>query len=643
MSVNSNLRKLLAVSTPSISTPPARLLPAGMVISLAAYLGAKIYGVIYGLPTPYLELLLLPTGACALALVLRLDGPAGVVSFVASEEAENSAQQARIRLLAVWGGALLLLLTMTLVVTNTVPLITSEDESAIINGGYQVAHEGSLRIDNGLNDTYDTNIIGGLRAVNKTATDRYYGAFPGSALLYAPFSYLPSDTAYRLYTALFASIIPIALYVLARKLLHSWLAAFIATLIFVASPAFAHWSVTVFNNVPVLAMELIAVAFIVVPERLKRSHVGFAGALMGLALFVRVTELMFVLPMLALVIWRTRAWKDCLPLLGGVSAGGLLVLMTNWLFLGDPFFFPHVGMPYISLHTAPAAQHSSQSLLERYFLFAIGTSGSASNFSALDKIHNVWFHVRYLGSSTFAFPFLPVAFAGLALLVTAGRRNGWLLLIGIIFMATLVIAVYGQQHNNYFGFGLPIVRSSFVRYSLPIYALLAIAAGGFFLEVARLLSTRGTAAVLPLVGLVLVLGWVSIGQSYDREVYGFNRLNAARDRDRSAWHDIDAVIQKQQGPALLIVDRNSMKMVPNNRYPDTINYSQIPPTSWQTDLYPVISAAMGDRKVYLLISEIQPASQSARKLLSDQFHLETDLQVSPWGLYQVQPPIHEGR
>jgi hypothetical protein len=643
MSVNSNLRKSLAVSMPSIVRLPARLLPAIIVISLVAYLGAKIYGVINGLPTPYLELLLLPAGACALALVLRLDGRADAVSLDVSDEAESSAEQARVQILAICGGALLLLLTMTLVVANTVPLITSEDESAIINGGYQVAHEGSLRIDNSLNDTYGTNIIGGLRAVNKTATDRYYGAFPGSALLYAPFSYLPSDTAYRLYTALFAGIVPIALYVLARTLLRSWLAAFIATLIFVASPAFAHWSVTVFNNVPVLAMELSALAFVIVPERLDRRHVGFAGALMGLALFVRVTELMFVLPMLALVLWRTRAWKDCLPLLGGVVAGGLLVLMTNWLFFGDPFFFPHVGTPYISLHTAPAEQHSSQSLLERYFLFAIGTSGSASNFSASAKISNVWFHIRYLGSSTFAFPFLPVAFAGLALLVAAGRRNGRLLLIGIVFIATPVIAIYGQQHNNYFGFGLPITRSSFVRYSLPIYALLAIAAGGFFLELGRLLRMRDITAAFLFVGLVLVLGCVSIGQSYDREVYGFNRLNAARDRDRSAWRDIDEVIQKQQGPALLIVDRNSMKMVPNNKFPDTINYSQIPSTSWQTDLYPVISAALDDRKVYLLISEIQTDSQHARDLLSDQFYLETDLRVSPWGLYQVEPPIHEGR
>ena len=643
MSVNSKLQKPLAVSTSPIARVPARLLPAIIAISLVAYLSAKVYGVIFGLPTPYLELLLLPAGVCALALVLRLEGRASAPSLDAVEHAEHNAQQARTRLLAAGGGAILLLFTMTLVVANTVPLITSEDESAIINGGYQVAHEGSLRIDNGLNDTYDTNIIGGLHAVNKTATDRYYGAFPGSALLYAPFSYLPSDTAYRLHTALFAAIIPIALYILARKILRSWLAAFIATLIFVASPAFAHWSVTVFNNVPVLAMELSALTFIVVPERLESRHVGFAGALMGLALFVRVTELMFVLPMLALVIWRTRAWKDCLPLLGGVAAGGLLVLMTNWIFFRDPFFFPQVGTPYISLHTAPAAQHSSQSLLERYFLFAIGTRGSASNFSASDKISNVWFHVRYLGSSTFAFPFLPVAFAGVALLVAAGRRNGWLLLIGIMFMATLVIAVYGQQHNNYFGFGLPIARSSFVRYSLPIYALLAIAAGGFFLELGRILSTRGTATVVLFVGLVLVLGCVSIGQSYDREVYGFNRLNAARDRDRTAWHDVDAVIQKQQGPALLIVDRNSMKMVPNNRYPDTINYSQIPDTIWQADLYPVISAAMKDRKVYLLISEIQPASQHARELLGDQFYLETALKISPWGLYQIEPPIHEGR
>jgi len=635
----SSLRRRVVVNVPAMPILSARLLKAGLILSLACYLAAKVYGMVNGMLSPMFELLLLPGGLCAVALALRSSSGAGTV-----EARDAAAEAPALRRYGLVGAGVILVFTLILVVLNTVPLVTSPDESAIISAGYEIAHNGSMRVENDYNDTYNTNIIGGLHTSDRTAHDRFYAAFPGSALLYAPFSYFSRDMGYRFFTALFACIAAGALYIVGWRLLGSWPAALIGTLLFVASPAFGHWSVTVFNNVPVLGIELVALTFLLVPQRLRGQHVAVAGGLMGLALFIRITEFALVLPMLALVLLRSRRLTMTLPLLAGAFAGGVLVLLTNEIFFGSPFFLPHVGNAYISLHAPPEAQHSSQSLLERYFLFAIGTSGSPSNFHGLTKLHDLWFHVRYLGSSTFAFPFLPVAFTGLAVMIAARQRQAWPLLLGVMITAMLIVGIYGKQHNNYFGYGLPIVRSSFVRYSLPVYALFAVAAGGFFLELGRILRPDARAALLLFSALVVILGGVGVAQTYDSRVYGFNRLNESRERDRDAWREIDATLQQEHSPVLLVVGENAMKLVPNDKYPNTINYGQIPNDQWQADLMPVISTAVRFRQpVYLLLSEIQPESQYALDQFQTQFTVEQRLRYGPWGLYQIGLPLSEVR
>src|SRR4029077_7432244 len=131
-----------------------------------------------------------------------------------------------------------------------------------------------------------------------------------------------------------------------------------------------------------------------------------------------------------------------------------------------------------------------------------------------------------------------------------GKRDIWLL-VGAIFTVTLaVLAVYGKK-SDYYGFGQPIVRSSFVRYSLPIYALLSVAAGAFFLDAARVFRVGVIARMLP-AALIAIVVTVGVAHSYDSNVYGFNQLNSLRQEDQAAWNRIEPFLEESHVTPLVI-------------------------------------------------------------------------------------------
>jgi hypothetical protein len=569
------------------------LLRAGFAVSLAAYLLLKLAGAIVDLP-PLVDLSILPAGVCAIGLALQ--------ARTRDEEADAAETQSmNFGLLA---AAVLVVFTITYLAVNTVPFVTSQDESAIVHGGHELATSGSLRVTSPLNDRYQTNMIGALHVLYRTPTDMYYRTFPGTAALYAPFSVLPGGLGYRLFTVSFGTLAIGALYFVARRLLGSWQAAFVAALAFAVSPAFGHWAVTVYNNVPVLALELCALAVALWAPRERTWAFGLAGALLSVAFFARVTEVVYVAPLFALVWWRSRSWRGVAALTAATVAGVALIGVTNAIFFHDALLLPHIGKGYLWLPASPsqAVQQtgpSSTTLLGRYAEF---TGTSPSNAHLLDQIKHLWFHARYLASSTFAFPFLGLGLVGITWRAAAGRRGTWLLAGALLTAALAVLVIYGRESSNYYGYGQAIVRSSFVRYSLPVYAMLGLATGAFALEASRLFRGTAVARALPiaLVGVILVAG---VAKSYDADVYGFNRLNGYREDDRAAWSQIKPLLGKELQTPLLIGGPSSEKLIDSDYEKYFINYMTLPDFYRIPPVAAVAERASAERPVFLIMSE----------------------------------------
>jgi hypothetical protein len=98
---------------------------------------------------------------------------------------------------------------------------------------------------------------------------------------------------------------------------------------------------------------------------------------------------------------------------------------------------------------------------------------------------------------------------------------------------------------------------------------------------------------------------VGVAQSYDWDVYGFNRLNTFRENDRDAWFAVEDFLQSRPDDPLLLVGVYSMKLVDVDEYPDLINYHAIAPGEWDRQLWPTVAKVAADREVYAITTETQ--------------------------------------
>jgi hypothetical protein len=321
---------------------------------------------------------------------------------------------------------------------------------------------------------------------------------------------------------------------------------------------------------------------------------------MGLAVFVRTQDALLLPLILCFVAARTRAVGSIAAYLVPAGAFIGLVALTNQWFYGSVTFLPASGLSlYIPLPgVALGGGGGGAGAVERYVLHLLGTQTYA-DFSLSEKSGNWWYHLRYLAGSSFAFPLLVPGIAGLALGIA---RREWraiqiaaLLAIVVIF----VVGLYGNQEGNYFGYGQNIVRSSFVRYSLPIYALAAVGIACGWAMVQRMATQHGLGGAAQVVLTLIVAGGCVAGVrvSYDAKYYGFDRSNMLREWGVRQHTFIDSVIEtglKEHERVLVLAGPRTSKLVDLSKYPDTIDYDQVPAVYWDRAIAPAIRGAQDD-------------------------------------------------
>jgi len=607
-------------------------LTVGFAISLAAYLIEMLAGVVVRVPQ-IAQLTLVPAGLCAVGLGL------GMRSANAEERASMEEPAEATMLPGIAAGLVLAIFVATYLAINTVPIATSQDESAILNGAYNLTTEHSLRSTSPLNDRYDTNIFGALHVMYQTPTKMYYRVFPGSAVLYAPFSLLPGRLDYSTFAVFFGTVTVMALYASTWKLLGSWRGALFAGLLLATSPAFGHWSVTVFNNVTVLALELCSLAVILWASRDRPGHFAIAGVFAAVAVFGRWTEVVYVLPLAALVWWRAPGWRAPVAFLGASFLGPVLIAFTNELFYGDVFFSAYSGSKHLVLFGTFSGNGQGVGPPETIQSYVLTSFGGPGSTSLLDEAKNMLYHVRYLASSTFAFPFVAIAFVALAWRIAAGRRHGWLLAAAVGTATAIIVFLYGRLSDNYYGYGQPIVRSSFIRYALLFYAIASIAAAAFLLDAMRTLQRKRFAAALPiaLLGLVLTVG---IAQSYDASVYGFNRLNGYRDSDAHTWSEIKTLLDSRSAKPVIVGGPSVEKLIDRDYEDYAINTDQLPPYYRDFVLFPALQRAAQERDVYVITSSANADDTAFRFSLYTKYTPTQVLHASEFGvdLLDQRPP-----
>ena len=517
--------------------------------------------------------------------------------------------------------------TFTFLKINTVSVISAQDEGSLYYGARSLLETGSVRVVNPLAQEYASNVIGNVFTAYRSPDQYFYRAFPGSIILDAGLMAVGGDGLFWLSNTLFGSLAVLGVFLLTYKLTRSPLPAALAALLLATSPVFVHWGVTHFHNVPVLAFEVFALYFVLGRESLQKGELLAAGACMGAAIFLRSAEVFVAVMLLVIVVWRTRSVSRLAWTAAPIALFGIALVLVNFVLYGDPTFQPHVAPQYL----AETGQEPGPGMFERYALYLLGAERSVGTADLLGLPGNYWFHIQYFVRSSFAFPLLIPILIGLIV----GVARGWQEIRGVAaaFVAVLVVTVffYGNKSDNYFGFDLDLVRTSFIRYLLLVYALLAVIAGvcanrmyGWFtsrdhawLRFAGIrMGARGQlAAVAAFAGLIAATGAIGVVLSRDEERYGLDRLNLYRRAEIEEQTNIDAFVEPYGPEPLLLTGVSTRKLIDLAKYPNSVDYSVIARERWSAVLLPLVRRALEDRPVFVLTTTTQQEDRDLLDLL----------------------------
>jgi hypothetical protein len=523
-----------------------------------------------------------------------------VAAVPVSRAAEAAHVPSRRYLLPVCTGLAVAVFAFSLVRLNTVEAISAQDEGALLYGAHQLLETGSVRVENDLARQYGSPVIGNLYVSYRGEQEGYYRAFPGMVLLDAALISIGGDGFFWTSNALFSMAAVVAAFILTWRLTRSTLAATFAGVLLATSPVFLHWGTSYFNNVPVVAAELAAFAC-VVGSHVRRRDMILGGFFMGLALFLRTTEVFTALLLVGFIAARERNIRPVLVVaMPIVFMGAGLMCVNMWLY-GHAAYQPHVAPTFPGL---AGAATEGPSVLERQLMFLVGAKGSLGEADLTALPGNYLFHLRYFLGSSFAFPLLIPVLAAIVVGVARGWRELRPLLAIAFAIVVLTTLLYGNQESNYYGYGENLVRNSFVRYLLLAYAMLAVMAGVALARTMRNVRLGAASTILVPVGTfaaIVGVGAVSVSQANDWDRYGLSRLNLYRDVSRTQQEQLNAVMAPHRAEApLVLAGFTTGKLIDLDDYPNVIDYSELPQQYREAEMPSLLERALEDRPVFLV-------------------------------------------
>ena len=298
-----------------------------------------------------------------------------------------------------------------------------------------------------------------------------------------------------------------------------------------------------------------------------------AGLFVGLALFVRTSEFLWVgagLAMAGLIWWRTLSWRRLRAGLFGLVVGIGLLLLMNTLTYGSPFTTGYtLGQP-------PVTELIATDSIDSVALLPFG-------FHPM----NAWRHFSAYAVTMFWWLSI-LALPGFFLLLaqkTNRRTVRWSIVLATAVSLWLVF-MYGswEIHDNPDPTQITMANS-YVRYWLPMYLFTT----PMIAMTIHWLSQRGRSALargLVVATLVLAVIGLNVNATF---VQGQDGLIKMREMLAVSSEIQESVLRYTEGNAVLIVDRGDKLFFPHRHvwYPlrDEATYEAMPSILESTTLY----------------------------------------------------------
>lgn len=358
------------------------------------------------------------------------------------------------------------------------------------------------------------------------------------------------------WTPLFAVLAVWAWYAIMRKVFDRRVGLFSALLLFV-TPAWWYWTARPFMPNVLFVSFLIFTSFFLVVRPIYQKFTTnrwldyvLAGLMLGGALWIRVSEVFWLLPLaifILLVLWKKISWSAVLFFLVALIVSLAPLLFLNKSLYGDYFMAGYtVGSSGINLSQANSAITVSETSI-RTMIDSVLPFG----FHPRAVLYNVWNY----GLLMFWWLILP-ALVGMILL-----RKHWKYTAGILLAATILGIVSGSAaiHDNP-DLSAVTIGNSYSRYWLSLFVAITPLVAVALLRLGDLAFWKKIKKIIPVICFVAILA-LSVNTvffSSDDALWPTRtRLAAAETiRDRLlVLTEQNAVIITERGDKLFFPDR----------------------------------------------------------------------------------------
>lgn len=346
--------------------------------------------------------------------------------------------------------------TMLLTIASRGELFVSPDETANAFFARQFSQSGTLRIFDPLNEQFEHALY--PRSVVAMSGFLLPQSFVGLPVLYGFFAFLFGPEILFILTPLLAILAGLAL----RSILREWFSlatAHLSALLFLFHPALWYYSARGLMHNVLFVCLLIFGAYLFVRRPITRhlhKHLDefVAGAMIGLAIFVRASEVYWIafLLLFVLCLHLKRGWKDVLRFFVGVLIGVLPFFWLNAVTYGHPLMTGYTV-------TAPVAASSSPSVFDAPstpWIFPFGIDVRSAGAHVVDYGLSLFWWLSLL--ALIGFP------------IVASRRKWYA-------FAFFAVALWlGLWYGSWTFFDNPdrsqiTIANSYVRYWLPVFVL----------------------------------------------------------------------------------------------------------------------------------------------------------------------------
>lgn len=345
--------------------------------------------------------------------------------------------------------------------TRLTHLFISPDETANAFFIRSFLHTGSFRVFDSMNELFG----GVLHPRSMLADGAYYvpGSFLGLSFLYAMFTKILGGWSLTFLTPIMVIFASFAW----NKIMRVWFSkqvALVSSFLFLFHPAIWYYAARgLMPNVLFVCCVVFSIYFLLCFEKQKKyvPHTFFlSGIFLALALFVRLSEAFWLLPIFAVLFYieqKKRSWRSVVAFLIGCIIPLSLLFFLNFKTYGHPFVFGYSFVSSTQTAQVITAQQTPP-IQTGFFIFPFGFHPRAVFWHTLDYLFLLfwWLTIPALCA-------MPLVFK---------KNKQKIYTIVTITVAIWLSSWYGswRLHDNPDPTQITIANS-YVRYWLPIFVM----------------------------------------------------------------------------------------------------------------------------------------------------------------------------